>query len=81
MKVSQLFISFGLVVAFNSFAANTWAYQTIVGKDKPGALKKESSKYKYHEASTLSGIMVQENKKTGTFLLKFDQLLNQTGFL
>ena len=39
------------------------------------------SKFKYHEASTLSGIMLQPNRRTGTFTLKFDQQLTEPGKL
>lgn len=38
-------------------------------------------KYKYHQASTLSGITLQPNRRTGTFTLKFDQQLTAPGKL
>jgi hypothetical protein len=81
MKVTQLYTCFGLAVAFTFFAGDSWAFQSIGGKDKPTVTKKDKPKYMFHEASTLSGIDVQPNKQTGTFLLKFDQLLPETGFL
>ncbi|GEO04612.1 hypothetical protein AAE02nite_22760 [Adhaeribacter aerolatus] len=81
MRVPQLFACFGLVVALLFSAGNTWAFQSIGGNDKPTVAGKDNPKYRFHEASTLSGIKVQPNKKTGTFQLQFDQLLTETGFL
>ena len=81
MKVTQNITRFVLAVAFIIFAGNSWALQSVGGKDKPKSSKTDNPKYKFHEASTLSGIVVQPNKNTGTFLLKFDQLLTETGIL
>ena len=81
MKIPSLFTFFGLVVTLSLFAGNSFAYQAIGGKNKTVQPKADNPKYKFHEASTLSGIEVQQNKKTGNFLLKFDQLLTETGFL
>lgn len=43
--------------------------------------QQDNPKYKLHEAATLSGIQVKPNPKTGTYLLAFDQLLTETGWL
>jgi hypothetical protein len=81
MRVPQLFACFGLAVALLFSAGNTWAFQSIGGNDKPTVSKKDNPKYRFHEASTLSGIKVQPNKNTGTFQLLFDQLLTETGYV
>ncbi|KAA5547858.1 T9SS type A sorting domain-containing protein [Adhaeribacter rhizoryzae] len=81
MRLPQLFTCVGLAVALVISAGNTWALQAIGGKDKPKLSNKDNPKYKFHEAATLSGIEVKPNRKTGTFLLIFDQLLTEKGIL
>jgi hypothetical protein len=43
--------------------------------------QQDDPKYKYDEASTLSGIDLKPDKKSKTFTLQFDQRLYETGIL
>lgn len=79
MKVAPLFTCLGLTLAVLLSAPESQAFQTP-GKDK-AKQQQDDPKYKFHEASTLSGIDLQANKKTKTFTLKFDQHLSETGIL
>ena len=84
MKAPQLLTCLGLALAVVLHAGETRAFQGS-GKDKEKnqqlAKKNDEPKYKYYEASTLSGIDLQPNVKTGTFILKFDQQLTESGTL
>jgi hypothetical protein len=79
MKVPSLFTGLGLTLAVLMYAGESLAFP-VNGKDKTKQ-QQDSPKYKYYEASTLSGIDLQADKKTKTFTLKFDQHLSETGIL
>lgn len=79
MKVPQLFTCLSVSLALLLYAEESRAFQAP-GKDK-AKQQQDDPKYKYHEASTLSGIDLQANKKTKNFILKFDQHLTETGIL
>jgi len=79
MKAPQLLIFLGLSLAGCLYAGESQAFH-LLGKNKTKQ-QQDDPKYKYHEASTLSGIDLQANKKTRSFTLKFDQHLSETGIL
>ena len=79
MKVPQLFTCIGFSLAVLLYAQDSQAFPAP-GKHK-AKQQQDDPKYKYHEASTLSGIDLQADKKTKSFTLKFDQHLTETGIL
>jgi hypothetical protein len=79
MKVPQLITCLGLTLAVLLYAGEGRAYHPA-GKDKTKK-NQDNPKYKYHEASTLSGIDLKADKKTKKFTLQFDQHLSETGIL
>jgi hypothetical protein len=79
MKVPQLITCLGLALTMLLYAAESRA-MLPAGKDKTKKTQ-HNPKYKYHEASTLSGIDLKADKKTKKFTLKFDQHLSETGIL
>jgi hypothetical protein len=79
MKVPQLFSCLGLTLAVLLYAGESQAFQAP-GKDK-AKQQQDDPKFKYHQASSLSGIDLQADKKTKTFTLTFDQHLSETGIL
>jgi hypothetical protein len=79
MKVPQLFSCLGLTLAMLLYAGESQAFQAP-GKDK-ASQQQDDPKFKYHQATTLSGIDLQADKKTKTFTLTFDQHLSETGIL
>ncbi len=83
MKFNPLIVSLALAFVLwlpgkESFASQP-NFQNI--QNKTNQQPEPKSKYKYHEASTLSGITLQSNRRTGTFTLKFDQQLTEPGKL
>jgi hypothetical protein len=79
MKVPRLFTCLSLTLAVLLYAGESQAFHSN-GKDK-AKQQQDDPKYKYHEASSLSGIDLQPDKKSKTFTLKFDQHLSETGIL
>lgn len=79
MKASRLFSLSGLSLAILLYVGESQAFP-LSGEDKTKQ-QQDDPKYKYHEASSLSGIDLQANKKTKSFILKFDQHLSETGIL
>ena len=81
VKAFSLVAGLGLTFNFILFTQNSFA-SPVSGKDKNKTSQNAPKpKYKYHEASTLSGIDIQQDKKNGTFVLKFDQYLTEFGVL
>jgi len=81
IKALPLITGLGLTFTFLLQNQNSYALQTG-GKDKnKTAQNTPKPKFKYHNASTLSGINIQQDKKNGTFILKFDQYLSELGVL
>jgi hypothetical protein len=88
MSVLTWITRFGLAAAILLFTQSSFAWQTNPIKDKVNpipagktATTAYSHKYKFDQASTLSGITLQPEKSSGTVLLKFDQLLTEPGTL
>lgn len=86
MKGITQYIAMGLALPFFGYANSAYAAQTNgndngKGKQTLAKAPDDPSKYKYYEASTLSGIDLKPNSKTGTFVLKFDQQLTESGTL
>lgn len=79
MKAPQLITCLGLALTLFLYAAESRAMLEF-GKDKTKK-NQDNPKYKYHEASTLSGIALRADKKTKKFTLTFDQQLTETGIL
>ena len=79
MKTPQLLMLLGLSLPGLLYAGESQAFHAS-GKDKTKQ-QQDDPKYKYYEASSLSGIDLQANKKTKSFTLKFDQHLTETGIL
>jgi len=81
MKLTHSIIYLGLAVAFYSNAGTSWAKPVASDQEKNLLIKKDDPKYKFHEASSLSGIHLKSNKSTGTFILQLDQHLPEAGLL
>lgn len=81
MKVPSFVIGLLLTASLLVYTSKAYALQTV---PKPKTVNKTTQtppKYKYHEASSLSGIAVQHDRKSGTFILTFDQYLSELGVL
>lgn len=83
MRVPQLFTCLSLTAAILFYAGESRAVQSDDGKGKAqrNQQPKASSRFKYYEAASLSGINLKPNKNTGTFILQFDQHLTEPGQL
>jgi hypothetical protein len=79
MKVPQLISGLVLTLALLLYAGESPAFPSP-GKDK-AKQQQDDPTYKYYEASSLSGIDLQADKKTKAFILTFDQHLSGTGLL
>ena len=81
MKVPSFATGLFLTATLLIYTGKAYAFQTV---PKPKTINKTNQnppKYKYHEASSLSGIAVQHDRKSGTFILTFDQYLSELGVL
>ena len=81
IKASPFVTGLGLTLTFILFNQDSFASQTSLSYKSKATQHAPKPKYKYHEASTLSGINIQPDKKNGTFILKFDQYLTELGVL
>jgi hypothetical protein len=80
-KLPVWVVGLGLIFLCSQVSGMPLTFANCYGKNYSGPILQDNPKYKFHEAATLSGIQVRPNKKTGTFLLTFDQLLTETGWL
>jgi len=81
IKAHQFVTCLGLTFIYLFSAQNSFAFNNDINDKNKPIQNTPKPKYKYHEASSLSGIAIQQDKKNGTFTLKFDQYLSELGVL
>jgi len=81
IKASPFIAGLGITLSMFLYTQHSFATPLNFSDKTKIAQNNPKPKYTYHEASTLSGIDIRPDKRTGTFILKFDQNLTELGVL